>query len=72
MDTWFDKERLLLWQDWELEIHKAMRKADVVVFCLSKQFNQVGFWQKEVRLAIDTTLEKPKGEIFIIPARLKA
>jgi LysM repeat protein len=48
-----------------------VREADVVVVCLSKQFNQAGFRQKEVRLALDTAMEKPEGEIFIIPARLE-
>jgi hypothetical protein len=57
-------------QDWELGIRKAVREADVVVVCLSKQFNQTGFRQKEVRLALDTAMEKPEGEILIIPARL--
>jgi len=71
VDAWFDKEKLLPGQDWELEIRKAVREADVVVVCLSKQFNQAGFRQKEVRLALDTAMEKPEGEIFIIPARLE-
>jgi formylglycine-generating enzyme required for sulfatase activity len=69
VDAWLDKEKLLPGQDWELEIRKAVREADVVVVCLSKQFNQAGFRQKEVRLALDTAMEKPEGEIFIIPAR---
>lgn len=71
VDAWFDKEKLLPGQDWELEIKKAVREADVVVVCLSKQFNRAGFRQKEVRLALDTAMEKPEGEIFIIPARLE-
>ena len=71
VDAWFDKEKLLPGQDWELEIKKAVREADVVVVCLSQQFNQAGFRQKEVRLALDTAMEKPEGEIFIIPARLE-
>ncbi|MCB9112049.1 MAG: toll/interleukin-1 receptor domain-containing protein [Anaerolineales bacterium] len=52
---------------------KAVRETDVVVVCLSKQFNQAGFRQKEVRLALalDTAMEQPEGEIFIIPARLE-
>ena len=50
---------------------KAVREADVVVVCLPKQFNQAGFQQKEVHLALDTAMEKPEGEIFIIPARLE-
>jgi formylglycine-generating enzyme required for sulfatase activity len=71
VDAWLDKEKLLPGQDWELEIKKAVRAADVVVVCLSKQFNQRGFRQKEVRLALDTAMEMPEGEIFIIPARLE-
>jgi formylglycine-generating enzyme required for sulfatase activity len=70
VDAWLDKEKLLPGQDWELEIRKAVRESDVVVVCLSTQFNQAGFRQKEVRLALDTAMEKPEGEIFIIPARL--
>jgi formylglycine-generating enzyme required for sulfatase activity len=71
VDVWLDKEKLLPGADWELEIRKAVRESDVVVVCLSNQFNQAGFRQKEVRLALDTAMEKPEGEIFIIPARLE-
>lgn len=71
VDAWLDKAKLLPGQDWELEIRKAVREADVVVVCLSNQFNQRGFRQKEVRLALDTAMEIPEGEIFIIPARLE-
>jgi len=71
VDVWLDKEKLLPGADWEYEIRKAVRESDVVVVCLSKQFNQAGFRQKEVRIALDTAMEKPEGEIFIIPARLE-
>ena len=71
VDAWFDKEKLLPGQDWELEIHKAVRESDIVVVCLSKYFNEAGFRQKEVRLALDTAMEKPEGDIFIVPARLE-
>ncbi len=71
VDAWLDKTKLLPGQDWELEIRKAVRESDVVVVCLSRQFNQAGFRQKEVRLALDTAMEQPEGEIFIIPARLE-
>ena len=72
VDVWLDKEKLLPGQDWELEIRKAVRESDVIVICLSNEFNSAGFRQKEVRLALDTAMEKPEGEIFIIPARLEA
>ena len=71
VDPWLDKESLLPGQAWELEIRRAVRNADIVVVCLSKRFNQAGFRQKEVRLALDTALEQPEGEIFIIPVRLE-
>ncbi len=71
MDAWLDKAKLLPGQDWEFEIRKAVREADVVVVCLSKQFNQAGFRQKEVRIALNEADMKPEGEIFIIPARLE-
>jgi len=71
MDVWLDRERLLAGADWEFEIRKAVHESDVVVVCLSKRFSQGGYRQKEVRLALDTAMEKPEGEIFIIPARLE-
>jgi hypothetical protein len=71
VDAWLDKEKLLPGQDWELEICKAVREADVVLVCLSRQFNRAGYRQKEVRWALDAAMEKPEGEIFIIPARLE-
>src|SRR5687768_9313706 len=70
-DAWLDKKKLLAGSDWELEIRKAVREADVVVIFLSKQFNQAGFRQKEVRLALDTAMKQPEGEIYIIPALLE-
>src|SRR5512138_542086 len=71
VDAWLDKEKLLPGEDWERAIRRAVRESDVVVVCLSRQFNQAGFRQKEVRLALDTAMQQPEGEIFIIPARLE-
>ena len=71
VDAWLDKENLLPGSDWEYEIRQAVRESDVVVVCHSKQFNQKGFRQKEVRIALEEADLLPKGEIFIIPARLE-
>jgi hypothetical protein len=71
VDSWLDKEKIIPGQDWEREIRKAVREADVVVVCLSKQFNQRGFRQKEVRIALEEAEMMPEGEIYIIPARLE-
>lgn len=71
VDVWLDKEKLLPGQDWELEIRKEVRETDLVIVCLSKQFNEAGFRQKEVRLALEVAMEKPDGEVFIVPLKLE-
>lgn len=71
MDAWLNSEKLLPGQDREFEIRKAVGESDAVVVCLSKRFNQAGPQQREARLALDTAMEQPEGEIFIIPARLE-
>jgi TIR domain len=72
IDPWLDKENLLPGQDWDLEIQKAVRKSDVVLICLSPDFIvKEGYGQKEIKLALDTALEKPEGTIFLIPLKLE-
>ena len=71
VDAWLDKEKLLPGADWESEIRQAVRESDVVVVCHSKRFNKKGFRQKEVQIALEEADLLPKGEIFIIPARLE-
>ncbi|CAG1001555.1 hypothetical protein ANAEL_03002 [Anaerolineales bacterium] len=71
VDAWLDKENIIPGQDWEMEIRDAVRESDIVVVCLSKQFSQKGYRQKEVRIVLDEASKQPPGEIFIIPARLE-
>ncbi|MEW6406352.1 MAG: toll/interleukin-1 receptor domain-containing protein [Chloroflexota bacterium] len=71
IDAWLDKEKLLPGQDWEYEIRKVVREADLAIICLSKNFSRGGFLQKEAGLVLDTAKEKPDGKIFVIPARLE-
>jgi hypothetical protein len=71
-DPWFDAEKLLPGQDWNLEINKALDASDVILLCLSKgSVNKEGYVQKEIRIAMDRALEMPEGRIFLIPARLE-
>ena len=70
-EVWFDKERLLPGQDWQLEIPKAVREADAIVICLSKKsVSKEGYVQREIKFALDVVDEKPEGTIYLIPARL--
>ena len=71
-DPWLDEENLVPGQDWQLEISKAVRSADVVLVCLSRlSASKEGFVQKEIKFALDAADEKPEGVVFIIPARLE-
>ncbi len=72
VDAWLDAESLVPGQNWQVEIPKAIREADVVIVCLSeKSINKEGYVQKEIKFALDVADEKPEGTIFIIPARLE-
>ena len=71
-DVWLDQEKLLPGQDWAHEILRAIHRSDVVVACLSKQFNkQGGFRHEELRIALEKANSLPEGLSFLIPARLE-
>ena len=68
---WLDEEKLLPGQDWDLEIQKAIRAADIIIVCLSREsVSKEGYVQKEFRRALSYAEEKPEGTIYIIPLRL--
>jgi predicted butyrate kinase (DUF1464 family) len=70
--VWLDQARLLPGQDWVYEIHRAIHNCDVVIACLSKQFNkQGGFRHEELRIALERANARDADQIFIIPARLE-
>jgi len=71
IDAWLDEEKILPGQDWDLEIERAVKKADAVIVCLSKTaVSKEGYIQKELNFVLEKAREKPKGTIFIIPIRL--
>ncbi len=71
-DAWLDEERLKPGQDWELEIYKAVRNADIIMICLSRNsITKAGYVQKEIRIALDIADEQPEGAIFLIPVRFE-
>jgi hypothetical protein len=71
-DVWLDQEKLLPGQDWAFEIHRAIQRSDLVLACLSKQFNQQGgFRHEELRIALEKAASLIDGTIFLIPLRLE-
>ena len=72
-DVWLDQEKLLPGQDWAYEICKAIHSSDIVIACLSRQFNrQGGYRHEELRIAIEKAASLLEGSTFLIPARLEA
>lgn len=72
INIWINKENLLGGQNKEIEIDKAIRNADAILICVSKNWTtKQGSIHREIRLVIDFALNMPEGEIFIIPLRLE-
>lgn len=66
-----DRRDIVPGEDWEKSIWRAVRQADFLVFCLSKNaFEKRGFLQREIRQALLLWEEKLESDIFLIPARL--
>jgi hypothetical protein len=73
MDPWFDEEDILPGQVWQDSVTNGVRNSHAVIIFLSKvAVASAGFFQKELKLALDTAAEKPEGTIFIIPLRINA
>lgn len=72
LQPWLDEEDLLPGQDWDREIRKAVRAADVVLVCLSKSsISKAGYVQKEIKHALDIADEQSEDTIFLIPVKLE-
>ena len=72
LNAWLDAERLKPGQDWQNEIRNAILKCEVVVVCLSRQFDErKGYRHEELKLALDKADFLPDDEVFIIPVRLE-
>lgn len=70
-NVWFDKAKLLPGQDWAYEIRKAIQNSDIVIVCLSDQFNQQGGYRhEELKIAVEKANALSEGKSCLIPARL--
>lgn len=72
-EPWLDEESILGGQDWNLEIARAIRAADVVLVLLSKtSIQKSGYVQREIAHALDIADEKPEGAVYLIPIKLES
>lgn len=71
-DPWMDKERLLAGQNWPRAIERAIERADFFIACFSRRAEgKRGFFQSELRYALDCAARLPLEKVFFIPARLE-
>jgi len=69
-NPWLDQENIFPGQDWENEIRKAIKDADIFLACLSKNSLQKrGVIQKEFKLASEVLNEYPDSKVYFIPVR---
>jgi predicted ATP-binding protein involved in virulence len=69
---WTADKNLLPGQAWDLEIQKAIRECDVFLACISQNsISRKGYYQRELKLALDFLDEKPADRIFLIPVLLE-
>jgi len=71
VEAWFDQESLLPGEQWKVAITKAIAASDhFILLVSSRSVVKSGFYQKEIRLALEVLSQQPPGKIFLIPARL--
>ena len=70
--AWLDTENLQPGQNWQREIRKAILKSDVVIVCLSREFNKNhGYRHEELKIALEKAALLDADDVFIIPVRLE-
>src|SRR5438132_12324301 len=71
--TWFDQDDLLAGHDWSRVIKQEIAKARLLLLCLStNSVDRTGFFQKEMRLAVEQAELRPPSQVFIMPVKLNS
>jgi hypothetical protein len=71
LEPWMDEQRLLPGQNWPRAIERAIEMSDYVLMCFSRRsVGKRGFFQSELRYALDVAAYMPLGQIFLLPVRL--
>jgi len=71
-EAWLDRKKLLPGQNWPRAIEQAIEVSDFFIACFSRRATgKRGWFQSELRYALDCARRAPLGEIFLIPVRLE-
>ena len=66
--AWFDEKDLLPGDDWKSKIDEAIEKSDYVVVFLSRySTDKIGYFQRELKYALEQQELRPQGHRYIIP-----
>jgi hypothetical protein len=70
-EPWMDVECLLPGQNWPRAIERAIEGADFVIPCFSRvATKKPGYFQAELRYALDCAALQPLDEAYLVPVRL--
>lgn len=71
LEPWMDEQKLLPGQNWPRAIERALEVSDYAVICFSRRsVGKRGFFQSEIRYALDVAACVPLDQIFLVPVRL--
>jgi len=69
--TWFDKNDLLPGEAWKLKIDHAIQHSDYfLTFLSNRSVSKIGYFQRELKYALEQQALRPLSTIFIIPMLL--
>jgi hypothetical protein len=72
VDCWFDKDKLVAGEDWDRARKEALKSSDLFVLVCAKQINERdGVYHREINEALNISLKKRLGSIYIIPFRIE-
>lgn len=68
IEVWIDFRRILPGQDWNLEIRRALARANIIlVFVSNTSVDRRGYVQRELKAALDQQSERLADDIYVIP-----
>lgn len=70
-EPWMDQKKLLPGQNWPRAIERAIDLSQFFVGCFSRRaVSRRGYFQSELRYALDVATRVPQEQIYLIPVRL--
>jgi len=69
--VWMDSKNLLPGQEWGSQIKNALDEAEIIlIFISNNSISKRGYFQRELKVALDIASTKPNDKVFLIPVRL--